>query len=641
MMAKRPWKWQTIALISLLLNPLAGYLLTWQNIKRLNKQRETKLFLIIGLFFLFLIFSGSLFLSGISPFLYGLTSYIFTVVVLPFWIVFFNNPLPQFFLIVTDLLINLLFSLFCPVWFYFRFKNEILKPKNDHLIINWSLVGVALSLILVTCFSLNFNNSFTFKSSGSSVDSYPTSFPLSNKTELAKKELAASPPSYYVKILDNKVDSEPYYITKQPEIFDCQPELYDPQERNYQERVGVTVDLLSSSDDLTVYRFGCASTFSYVVEVFKDKKRTNLFTHVEKYDLDDEKKYIFLINWVKNNKDEWEREVKIINLETKQKVLLPNTECVGNGGRWEGNKLLTYGGMGKSCPGPIKICIWDRSGLMQTQLESYQDTVAGAGCYLNSDFGLLPGDNDIFYGMVISSASDEADYYPYIKCALALQDVKHQEKNKIFYFEMPNNDWIESYHCPPINLDLKDVDLSSEVIRYQTKEDEGEKEPWSSWKEATQVNPYLIEKTEPIFFKNYKITLPEDYYWFESERLKYGIGGDDVSECNYIDIHNHGIGFGRLRVANCYDNKIANEKGQIIKEYVELGMNNYLAGYDFYYSTRTYDDEDKNKVVMNEGLWAVQGCPREDLCISCSRCYGIEDEIKDFINNLDIEVAVP
>ena len=61
--------------------------------------------------------------------------------------------------------------------------------------------------------------------------------------------------------------------------------------------------------------------------------------------------------------------------------------------------------------------------------------------------------------------------------------------------------------------------------------------------------------------------------------------------------------------------------------------------YEFYYSTRIYNDEDNNQVIKNEGLWAVQGCPREDLCISCSRCYGIEDEIKDFINNLEVGVA--
>lgn len=172
-------------------------------------------------------------------------------------------------------------------------------------------------------------------------------------------QLEDSPPkekkksAYYFKLFDNNLSSEPYSKTIKKESFhDCQPNSFDPQRDKTSETQSIS---LSSPFKATSYEFGCASQNDFIIEITKSSQRQFLFTHVKSADFSPDGKSLLLINYIQNTANDWERKVRIINLETEEKIELPNVECTSDSGLWSQGKLITYGGTNHGCPGITNI----------------------------------------------------------------------------------------------------------------------------------------------------------------------------------------------------------------------------------------------------------------------------------------------
>lgn len=125
---KRPWSWIWILVVSVLCGLSGGYLIVWQNLKRIGREDVAKKFLIKG-----------------------------GVIVLAITAALFLLPIPQS---LNRGLGNGLAIIF-PIWFYQKYLNDWQKqnPKVagfSFALIGWGLLGLILYLALVFLVALIF-----------------------------------------------------------------------------------------------------------------------------------------------------------------------------------------------------------------------------------------------------------------------------------------------------------------------------------------------------------------------------------------------------------------------------------------------------------------------------------------------------
>ena len=169
------------------------------------------------------------------------------------------------------------------------------------------------------------------------------------------------------------------------------------------------------------YNFGCASSFSYVLEIKKDGQRKYLFTQVMEFKFDESGKKLFLVNFVKNG-NKWQKLSRIVNLETGKKFKL-SENCANYNPIWQGDKLLTALDQKETGKVATTICLWNNAGSLvkKYNVDMYWSAVNRS--YLNGIFGLLPKNKDILY--TISLGFQEKD-----NCELTLTDTKSDQVKK-------------------------------------------------------------------------------------------------------------------------------------------------------------------------------------------------------------------
>ena len=145
--SKQPWPIIGLIVASLIFGPAVGFLLVWQNLRRLNKKKPSTKLLIAGLFYLGVTlilallasFTGSVIIEEILGLL---------VLVHPFWM-YFVKPI-----FASRIVLSLGFSLFLPVWFHYYVMKKSNKPKTrlfwSWSIIPWCILGVLLYLFILT-----------------------------------------------------------------------------------------------------------------------------------------------------------------------------------------------------------------------------------------------------------------------------------------------------------------------------------------------------------------------------------------------------------------------------------------------------------------------------------------------------------
>lgn len=334
--------------------------------------------------------------------------------------------------------------------------------------------------------------------------------------------------SFYIKILENTI-SQKAYISPKSSPPDLQPELFDPKlsklEKIREEGpddkyvymvpnkpINVWIEQLSLSEPFqaVVYHFsggGSSVNSSEVIEITHNNERDFLFTHVKGYAFSPDNKSLFLTNYVKN-KNEWVVKKRIIEIETKKQIELPNVECTSaHRGAWDKEKLITHsdaniqGGCGPN--GDLtKVCLWDRNGKLLKQLEANYWWYAGSECYLGSDFGLLPQDDNIFYSVVVR---------PQVGCYIAVQDLNNQQRNRTFKF-VEEDLKASSPHCPALkDIDFTNFNFSSQKIKYRTGKEGEPPGPQSPWKEAiAEVQPTSQQPSKTYKNNTYGIEFQYD-----------------------------------------------------------------------------------------------------------------------------------
>ncbi|HEX8819066.1 MAG TPA: hypothetical protein VF794_04005 [Archangium sp.] len=168
---------------------------------------------------------------------------------------------------------------------------------------------------------------------------------------------------------------------------------------------------------LTYYQFGCASDFSYVLEVSRAGKRHALYQHVLGFDVHPAKPVLFLAQNERKN-DRYQRFVGLVNLDGKRKLALPRLPCVsGTNARFSGDRLITYGDARAGSEGKTDVCVWSLDGKLKARLAADLDWTAGAGDMLLDQVGVLPREPDTFYALHYDRFGDPSH------CELRLQSL--------------------------------------------------------------------------------------------------------------------------------------------------------------------------------------------------------------------------
>ncbi len=181
-------------------------------------------------------------------------------------------------------------------------------------------------------------------------------------------------------------------FTNASDINDCQPDLFDPNTTKYEKeprqeispeglyqlknsvngthfqingwyKKDENIINIKSPYTLTFYRFGCASTFSYVLEIKKSGSRYLLYTHVRDFQID-KANTLYIDNYLNQN-NQWIHKKRIIDVQTKVEHPLPLESasiCTQKSLPWSEGFLITY-----SNDSPSSVCIWNTKGELQNQ----------------------------------------------------------------------------------------------------------------------------------------------------------------------------------------------------------------------------------------------------------------------------------
>ena len=177
------------------------------------------------------------------------------------------------------------------------------------------------------------------------------------------------------------------------------------------------VHKLPAPYSLTYYQFGCASDFSYVLDVSRAGKRHALYQHVLGFQVHPTKPVLFFAQSERKN-DRYQRFVGLVNLEGKRKTALPALPCVsGTHARFSGERLITYGDARAGEDGKTEVCVWSLDGKLKSRLLADLDWTAGAGDILLDEVGVLPREPDTFYALHYDRFGDPSH------CELRLQSL--------------------------------------------------------------------------------------------------------------------------------------------------------------------------------------------------------------------------
>src|SRR3989344_1203405 len=316
---------------------------------------------------------------------------------------------------------------------------------------------------------------------------------------------AAQPSIFPVKVFDSSIDSNNTILEKGDQA-PCQPEFFDPKVnkfykvkqngtpselykiQGFQDNIdggvmmidgwykeGESKIILPSSFNVTVYNFGCASSFSSVLDLSKNGVRQALYTHVLHYSFSKDGKQLFLANNV-NNQGNWTLHKRIINIETKEINEIPNIECVSQlDGFWQDDRLLTYTENVEKSDYQTDICIWDKSAKLISRLGATTAWGAASRDFLAEKIGLLPTEPNIFYAY--TSKDDNT-------CSLFLVDVTKSDISKSIDI-LDKRNYQQSYYCasPEVDFDFSGLFFGRGTLKYRIEKDKQSSGQtiWEDW----------------------------------------------------------------------------------------------------------------------------------------------------------------
>lgn len=318
--------------------------------------------------------------------------------------------------------------------------------------------------------------------------------------------ITTSAPIFPIKVFDEAMDSERLDLTK-GEPAPCQPDFFDPKVNKFYKvkQNGTPSELykiqgfqgdieggtmmidgwdkegedkvnLPSPYDVTVYNFGCASSFSNVLDLSKNGVRQALYTHVLHYSFSKDGKLLFLVNNI-NDQGNWTRHKRIINIETKEINELPNVKCVSElDGFWQGDRLVTYTENRDLSDYQTDVCIWDKSAKLISRVGATTAWGAASRDFLAEKIGLLPTQPNIFYAYTSKNENT---------CSLFFVDITKNDVSKSIDILDKRNYSQSYYYCvsPEVEFDFSGLYFDRGILKYRIEKDKHSSGQtiWGDW----------------------------------------------------------------------------------------------------------------------------------------------------------------
>ncbi len=276
--------------------------------------------------------------------------------------------------------------------------------------------------------------------------------------------------SKFSKVKQNGTPSELYKIQGFQDDLDGGVMMIDGWYKEGENKVNLPLPF-----KVTVYNFGCASSFSNVLDLSKNNVRQALYTHVLHYSFSSDGKYLFLVNNI-NNQGNWTLYKRIINIETNEISEVPNMECVSElDGFWQGERLLTYTERADKHDYQTDICVWDKSARLVSRVGANTAWGAASRDFLAEKIGLLPNEPDIFYAY--TSRDDNT-------CSLFLADITKNDSLKTIDI-LDKRNYSQSYYCasPEVEFDFSNLSIEHGTLKYRIEKDRQSSGQtiWNEW----------------------------------------------------------------------------------------------------------------------------------------------------------------
>ena len=284
------------------------------------------------------------------------------------------------------------------------------------------------------------------------------------------------PEFFDTKVKQNGTPSESYKIQGFQDDIDGGAMMIDGWYKEGEDKV-----ILPSPFNVTIYNFGCASSFSSVIDLIKGGNRQALYTHVLHYSFSKDGKKLYLVNNI-NNQGTWTLHKRIIDIETKETNEVPNIKCVSElDGFWQGDRLLTYTEDRDKSDYQTDICVWDKSAKLISRIGVTTAWGAASRDFLAEKIGLLPTEPDIFYAY---TSKDENT------CSLFLANIVNDNDKSIDILD--KRSYPQNYYCasPDVEFDFSGLYFDRGILKYRIEKDKQSsgKTIWSDWQTISITN---------------------------------------------------------------------------------------------------------------------------------------------------------
>lgn len=370
-------------------------------------------------------------------------------------------------------------------------QNNFEKPKFNYWVISTLVLVVILAFGGIFALYRNQN-----KPQSISLTVQPSPTTATTLTEISPIKIYGS------KLRNDVVDAKGGPAPCQPEFFDPKvnkfikikqngtpSELYKIQ--GFQDDIDVGVMMidgwykegenkivLPAPFSVTIYNFGCASSFSSVIDLTKSGNRHALYTHVLHYAFSKDGKKLFLVNNI-NNQGTWSLHKRIIDIESRETSDIPNIKCVSElDGFWQGDRLLTYTEDRDKPDYQTDICVWDTSAKLISRIGATTAWGAASRDFLAEKIGLLQTDPDVFYAYTSKNENT---------CSLFLANIVNKATNSINILD--KRSYPQNYYCasPDVEFDFSGLYFDRGILKYRIEKDRqaSGQTVWGDWQTSS------------------------------------------------------------------------------------------------------------------------------------------------------------
>lgn len=234
---------------------------------------------------------------------------------------------------------------------------------------------------------------------------------------------------------------------------------------------------LPSPYDVTVYNFGCASSFSHVLDLKKNGKRLALYDNVFYFSFSNDKKYLYLIN-TEFEQGKWQEHKRIIDIAANTQKDVQNIACsMSDSGVWSEQKLITYAQSDYDPKFNTIACVWNTDAKLQSLLGLNAQWLATSTSYLSEPMGVLVSEPLVFYAVTSNQTN---------QCSMYMIDAMYGQKlNSVQLWKNEGPDGSCGYPVAEFNLRQTKLDGGSLLYRLQ-KDVIGAQQPtWGQWETVT------------------------------------------------------------------------------------------------------------------------------------------------------------